>query len=190
MIYIVIAYFFILLLITITRKYWVPVVFLVALYTFSLAFSALMLETTSDYHVDLISSLIFVVATTLLFSTFFIEKPEIVPCYKTKFVQIFNLTGYIISSIIILSTIILLPYIKLVFIIGLADARHAAVEGESVVVFATRSIPAYSYRILSMLYPLSYSLLLMFFYSLCFYKNNKLQLLLLFFPTSFSFILF
>ena len=172
MIYLVLVYFAILLFYSLKKRYWLPGIFLVSVYTFSLVFSIVLLGTTNEYHVDALSSFLFIIGTFLLFSPFLIKRPVIVANYNANFVKVFSITGYSIGTVIVLCSIVLMPYIKEVFILGLANARAASMEGEQIVEFAARSIPAYSYRMLSMLYPLSYALLLLFFYSFSFYRKK------------------
>lgn len=174
MIYIVLVYFAILLFYSLKKRCWIPGIYLVSIYLFSLVFSILLLGVTDDYHVDVLSSVVYIVGTFVLFSPFLIRRPEIVPNYDAGFVKTFSITGYSIGAVIVLSIIVLIPYVQQVFFLGLANARSASMEGEQIVEFAARSIPAYSYRILSMLYPLSYALLLLFFYSFSFYSNKAL----------------
>lgn len=180
MIYIVVVFLALLLLISIKKRFWAPAVFLIAVYLFSLVFSVILLQTTNEYRVDLLSCIIFVVEFSLLASPFFVKKPRIEPCNNPVFLRFFRMTGMTLGGIIIVCMLFLIPYVQEVFFIGLADARSASVEGELVVQFVARSIPAYAYALLRCFYPLSYAMLLMFFYSLSFYSQNKLLNVVLF----------
>lgn len=176
MIYIIVVYLLILLFYIVQKKCWAPATFLVGVFAFSAIFSAIMLNNASDYAVDysinLWSCVVYIIGTLLFFSPFFIKRPTIVPCNNPAFVVLFTRIGLFFGIISIICMLILLPYLEQVFALDFMDSRKYAVEGDQIVEFVARSIPAYAYRLLSSFYPLSYAFLLMFFYSYSFLKKK------------------
>lgn len=169
MIYIVLAYFIVLLIVAIKKQYWGVSVFMISLYLFSLCFSVvLVLENYQNITPGFFSSFVFCTAITLLFSPYFIKNPIIEAPSATE-VHNFRLIFTIISVVFIICDIIVFPAVSLAFSASAMDIRTGNAMSFTSVLTGYASL---AYYLVSLLYGLSYLLIILFFYSLVFIKKG------------------
>lgn len=169
MVYIVFAYFVVLLTVAIKKQYWGVSVFMISLYLFSLCFSiVLVLENYKNIIPGFFSSFVFCTAITLLLSPYFIKKPVIKAPSATEVYNL-KLIFTVISVVFILCDIIILPAVSLAFAASASDIRKGNAMSFTNVLTGYESLV---YYIVSLFYGLSYLLLILFFYSLAFIKKE------------------
>lgn len=182
MIYATLAFFIILLVRALTKKYWVGSIFLIVIYLLMLFFSIGWLEENpSLYRPTLVPSIVFCLMILLFFFPFFKTGKTLQlagfsdELQKKRFVKI----GYTISIIIILMMIAIAPAISNAFNLGLGDVRGDMYVGESEV-FSGSFAERLGRYMLKWMGNLCYPILIMFFYSACFLRGYMLLKVLLF----------
>lgn len=182
MTYAVLAFFAILLVRGIAKKYWFGSIYLIAVYLLMLLFSLGWLkENTELYRPTVVPSVVFCLMILLYFVPFFRVGNNLQltgfrdEAQKNRFIKL----GFTISVIIILMMVAIAPAISNAFSIGLEDVRSDMYAEESEV-FSGSVIERLGRYMLKWMANLCYPILIMFFYSVCFLKRNVLLKVFLF----------
>ena len=182
MVFITLAFFTILIIRILKKRYWVGSVYLIAVYLLMLFFSIGWLKENSElYRPTFVPSIVFCLMSLLFFFPFFKTGKTLQltgfsdESQERRYVKI----GYTISIIIIIMMVAIAPAISNAFDIGLDDVRSDMYAGESEVFSGSITVRLGRYM-LKWMANLCYPMLIMFFYSVCFLHGHTLLKVLLF----------
>lgn len=175
MIYVVFCFFVILFFISRAKKYKIAS-YLIAVYTFSLLFSIILYNSTSDSQykfANLVPSVVFCIFLMFYFIPFFKRDITIVQTNNVVFLRRFSIVGKILSLILLIGCLCLLTKIREAFAYGLVDTRVAMYSDENIFTSYT-PIEHIGHSILRWLSGLCYTVLIMFFYAYSFINKQRL----------------
>lgn len=180
LVYIVFAYFAILLVVSITQKKWPVVSYLIGVYTLSLFFSIILYKSDTYYQTtSLWPSFLFCSLLLFYFRPYWKKRPDIVITNSGEFNRRFTCVGYFLSTLLILGSMLFLSKIQYAFSYGLVEMRADMYRDDTSISYST--LEHIGNSTVRWLCGLSYSMIIMFFYSLICIKGKiilKIMLLL------------
>ena len=180
LVYIVFLYFVGLFIYGLLNKIWGVGLYLIGVYAFSAFCSIWLLKhDVFLYNPTFLPSIVYLCFLTICFVPFFRKKPIIHGFKDLKAEKRFLQIGYIVGTLFLLMEIATLPQVQFAFDYGVGDLRSDLGRGETE--FKGGLISSLLSTALYWLGNLSYPILTMFFYSLCFMKGRltfKLMLLI------------
>ncbi|HHX70995.1 MAG TPA: oligosaccharide repeat unit polymerase [Gallicola sp.] len=181
MVYIVFCYFIVLVLFSKYRKYKLAS-YLIAVYTFSLFFSILLVNTDNNpnyRYTSLFASLIYCVVLLFYFVPFFKSNRAIKANTSKLFISHFSLIGYFLSGILLLGCVLILSKIQEAIAYGLVDIR-VAMNKDEIVFGYYNTFEHIGHSILRWLHRLSYPILILFFYAFVFIEKKHILKVMMF----------
>ena len=183
MVILALIFFLILLIVSVTKKYWAPSVLILALYAFSLMCSCLLLNIDGLSYIkykepDLISTIVFCSFICALIFPFMKHPPVIQRIDSPLFIKRFCVVGYVVSILLVIGCILFLSKIQEAFAYGLLERREDMYK--DIEVFTSYSFTEHiGNSVVRWLSGLDYAMMMMFFYALAFIPQKKYLKILL-----------
>ena len=172
----VIILFSVLLVHSILKKKWTIVSYIISIYLFTLIVATMLESIFPSYTDSKQAGLIFVSAMLFYIIPYYRKSPTISPLNPASELRIINVVK-IVSLILIFLDFITIPAVITAMRTGFLNLRDGGF------IYSGNFITSFGIRILDILNPLSFSILIVFFYLYTFTNAKKKNLLILFFAS-------